>query len=95
MKKDGTFNDKWRPFVRELGGTTMKKSLKILDSFFNYLVQTNDLIGNPLAIDRRRKRRNQGKPRIVDRYLELDEIHAVLNTLDEQLQEEGSDPRGK
>lgn len=91
LKKDGTLNDKWRPFVRELGGTTMKKSLKILDSFFNYLVQTNYLIGNPLAIDRRRKRRNQGKPRIVDRYLELDEIHAVLNTLDEQLQEEGSD----
>lgn len=82
-------NNEWRPFVRGLGSTTIKKSLKILDSFFNYLVQTKYLIGNPLAIDRRRKRRNQEKSRIVDRYLELDEIHAVLNALDEQSHEEG------
>ena len=41
----------------------------------------NYLIGNPLAVDRRRKKRNQTKPHIIDRYLELDEIHAVLNAL--------------
>jgi hypothetical protein len=39
----------------------VNKALTILDSFFNYLVQTNYLIGNPLAVDRRRKKRNQLK----------------------------------
>jgi site-specific recombinase XerD len=64
-----------------LGGNSIKKAIKILDSFFNYLVQSNYLIGNPLAVDRRRKKRLQAGPRIIDRYLELDEIFAVLNAL--------------
>jgi site-specific recombinase XerD len=42
-------------------------------------VQTNYLTGNPLAVDKRRKKRNKSKPQIIDRYLELDEIHAVLD----------------
>lgn len=81
LKKDASINPDWRPFVNGLGANSIKKSIKILDSFFNYLVQTNYLIGNPLAVDRRRKRRNQAQPRIVDRYLELDEIQATLNAL--------------
>jgi len=83
FKGDGSVNPEWRPFVKGLGSTSIKKAIKIIDSFFNYLVQTHYLIGNPLAVDRRRKKRNQEKPRIVDRYLELDEIHAVLEGLDE------------
>jgi len=55
--------------------------LKIIDSFLNYLVQANYLIGNPLAVDRRRKKRNASKSRVIDRYLELNEIHAVLDSL--------------
>ncbi len=34
-----------------------------------------------MAVDRRRKRRKSTKPRIVDRYLELGEINAVLDAL--------------
>lgn len=48
------------------------------------MVQANYLSVNPLAMDRRRKKRNQSKPKIIDRYLESDEIHAVLNTLHTQ-----------
>ena len=81
LKKDGSFNTAWRPFVKGLSATSINKAIKILDSFFNYLVQTNYLMGNPLAIDRRRKKRHQTKPRIIDRYLELDEIRAVLEAL--------------
>lgn len=79
--KDGTVNDHWRPFVKGLSTSSLKKALRIIDSFFNYLVQTNYLIGNPLAVDRRRKRRHQDKTKVIDRYLELDEIQAVLKTL--------------
>jgi len=63
--------------------TTINKVLTIIDSFFNYLVQTNYLAGNPLVVERRRKLRKKGKPQIIDRYLELDEIHATLDALTE------------
>lgn len=79
--KDGSVNPKWRPFGKALGATTCNKVITILDSFFNYLVQSNYLEGNPLAVDRRRKRRNKTKPQLIDRYLELDEIYAVLNAI--------------
>lgn len=82
LAKDDSINPNWRPFVKGLSNTSIKKTLKIIDSFFNYLVQTNYLIGNPLAVDRRRNRRLQTKPSIIDRYLELDEIYTVLNTLE-------------
>lgn len=83
LSKDGTLNPKWRPFVAGLSGSSINKAIKILDSFFNYLVLTNYLSGNPMAVDKRRKRRNNTKPKIVDRYLELDEIHATLDALSE------------
>ena len=79
--KDGIINSSWRPFIKGLGSTSIKKTLKILDSFFNYLVQSKYLSGNPLAIDRRRKKRHQSGPKLIDRYLELDEIHAVISAL--------------
>lgn len=80
-KKNGSINSDWRPFVKRLGASSLQKAIRILDSFFNYLVQMNYLIGNPLAVDRRRKKRHQTKSRIIDRYLELDEIQATLNAL--------------
>ena len=81
LKKDGSLNSNWRPFVKGLSDSSINKAIKILDSFFNYLVQTNYLPGNPMAVDRRRKRRNNTAPKIIDRYLEMDEIHAVLNAV--------------
>lgn len=80
--KDGTANPKWRPFGSALGASTVNKVITILDSFFNYLVQTNYLTGNPLAVERRRKRRIKTKPKIIDRYLEITEILAVLDAID-------------
>jgi len=81
QNKDESINKNWRPFVKGLSANSIKKAIKILDSFFNYLVQTNYLIGNPLAVDRRRKKRQHTNPRLIDRYLEIDEILAVLDTL--------------
>ncbi len=81
--KDGNLNPNWRPFNHGLATTTLNKTLTILDSFFNYLVQTNYLTGNPLAVDKRRKKRHRSKSQLIDRYLELDEIHATLNALSE------------
>ena len=81
LKKDGTPNPNWRPFGKPLSNTTVNKVTTIIDSFFNYLVQTNYLSGNPLAVDRRRKRRNKQQPQLIDRYLEFTELDAVFNAL--------------
>ena len=80
LLKTGEINLEWRPFYKNLSATSIKKTLKIIDSFFNYLVQCHFLPGNPLAINRRRNKNNTA-PKIVDRYLELDEINAVLTAL--------------
>lgn len=84
--KDGSPNPEWRPFGSPLSQTSINKTITILDSFFNYLVQTNYLTGNPLAVDRRRKKRDF-KQRLVERYLELDEINIVLSCLSQSIQE--------
>ena len=83
LTKDGAFNPAWRAFTKGLGNASVNKSLTILDSFFNYLVQANYLIGNPLAVDRRRKKRQTRTANIIDRYLEKDEINATLTALNE------------
>lgn len=81
--KQGEHNKHWRPFVKGLGGASIRKSIKILDSFFNYLVQTQYLIGNPLAVERRRKSHHDVKPKIIDRYLTLEEIERTLTAITE------------
>lgn len=78
---DGSANPNWRPFGKALSATTINKVITILDSFFNYLVQANYLTGNPLAIDRRRKKRQARVANMIDRYLEKDEINATLQAL--------------
>jgi site-specific recombinase XerD len=82
--KDGAVNPAWRSFgANRLSAVTINKTITILDSFFNYLVQTNYLSGNPLAVERRRKKRNHVSSKIIDRYLEMDEMQAVLGALSE------------
>ncbi|MAZ44049.1 MAG: hypothetical protein CMF48_02580 [Legionellales bacterium] len=77
---DGAPNPNWRPFAKPLSGPTIRKTISILDSFFNYLVQNNYLAGNPMAVDKRKKGK---KSRSTDRWLERDEITATLTALDE------------
>lgn len=81
--KDRIPNPEWRPFAKPLSGPTIRKTVSILDSFFNYLVQNNYLAGNPMAVDKRKKGK---KSRNTDRWLERDEINATLAALDELAQ---------
>jgi site-specific recombinase XerD len=80
LLNNNIINPKWKPFYKNLSSTSIKKASKIIDSFFNYLVQINLLPGNPLAINRRRNKTNATN-KIVDRYLELDEINYLLEAL--------------
>ncbi|MCS5711244.1 tyrosine-type recombinase/integrase [Candidatus Berkiella aquae] len=79
--KSGEVNPDWRPFASELSPTSIKKTMSILDSFFNYLVQTQYLKGNPLSVNKRRKKRTQ--PQTIERWLEKTEINTVLEALSE------------
>ncbi len=81
LKKDGVLNTEWRVFYSPLSDITLSKISAVLETFFNYLVQGKYLLGNPMAMDRRRKKSKKNTAKIIDRYLELDEIHAVLKAL--------------
>lgn len=78
--KTGEINPQWRPFASALSPNSIKKTMSILDSFFNYLVQTQYLKGNPLSVNKRRKKRTQ--PLTIERWLEKNEINTVLEALD-------------
>jgi site-specific recombinase XerD len=78
--KSDEFNPSWRPFVAGLSKPTARKTMSILDSFFNYLVQNNYFAGNPLSVDKRRK---GVKSNSTERWLEKDEINETLMALSE------------
>ncbi|MGE3319386.1 MAG: tyrosine-type recombinase/integrase [Candidatus Berkiella sp.] len=79
--KTGELNPDWRPFASDLSPASIKKTMSILDSFFNYLVQTQYLKGNPLSVNKRRKKRAHAQT--IERWLEKSEINTVLEALDE------------
>ncbi|MBS0287901.1 MAG: tyrosine-type recombinase/integrase [Proteobacteria bacterium] len=83
-QKDGQVNPQWRPFSGGLSVMSIKKTMSILDSFFNYLVQTQYLKGNPLSVAKRRKKRSQAQS--MERWLEKTEINTVLEALTYQLE---------
>jgi integrase/recombinase XerD len=77
--KTGELNPDWRPFASDLSPMSIKKTMSILDSFFNYLVQTQYLKGNPLSVNKRRKKR--AAPQTIERWLEKSEINTILEAL--------------
>lgn len=87
--KTGEINPMWRPFASGLGANSIKKTMSVLDSFFNYLVQTQYLKGNPLSVNKRRKKRIQ--PLTIERWLEKNEINTVLSGLNEHVKRNPSD----
>jgi len=82
LQKDGSINPAWKPFFKSLTDASIKKSFKVLGSFFNYLVEMHYLRGTPVTLNRRRKKSKRTQPRLVERYLEMDELNAVLDALE-------------
>lgn len=77
--KTGEINPNWRVFSSPLSPISIKKTMSILECFFNYLVQTQYLKGNPLSVNKRRKKRTHALT--IERWLEKVEINAVLEAL--------------
>ncbi|MCK5696726.1 MAG: tyrosine-type recombinase/integrase [Gammaproteobacteria bacterium] len=97
FKKDGTINKAWMPFsfskenMCGLSDATTRRSRKILDSYFKYLVDNNYLYGNPLTAKRTKGQRKKKTKNSVERFLELNQIFFILetlNTYEENLEED-------
>lgn len=87
FKKDGTINTQWRPFSFSkenrcgLADATTRRSRKILDSYFKYLVDNNYLYGNPLTAKRTKGQRRKKTKNSVERFFEVNQILFILETL--------------
>jgi site-specific recombinase XerD len=87
--KTGAVNPQWRVFSSPLSPISIKKIMSILECFFNYLVQTQYLKGNPLSVNKRRKKRTHAHT--IERWLEKTEINAVLDALESYQSENPED----
>jgi site-specific recombinase XerD len=82
--KRGSLN--WRPFTGPLSTSAKMTALSVIDSLFSYLVDARYLSFNPLSLIKKRKLLNarvqDNTFKIQERILEIDEWHALLDTLD-------------
>lgn len=74
-------SDKWRPFEGPLSPTSQRQALIILDGMFSYLVSAGYLAGNPLALKRRRRTPLVEDERSVERFLDQQTWHYLINYL--------------
>lgn len=87
-------SDKWRPFEGPLSPASQRQALIILDGMFSYLVSAGYLTGNPLALMRRRRTPLVEDDRSVERFLDrqtwhylLDYIHNLPTATERQIEE--------
>lgn len=81
----------WRPFVGGLSHSAKQTAIRCIDSLLNYLVDARYLNFNPLTLIRKRNTRSPLKPAMLslqERMLDLDEWHAMLDTLESLPEEE-------
>jgi integrase len=75
----------WRPFVKGLSSSAIITTISIINSMMQYLVQAGYLSINPLELIRKKSSFNQNATRKIkslERKLELDEIHALLQEIE-------------
>jgi len=66
-RRFGRNDSRWRPFAGPLSASSQRQTLVILNSMFSWMVESGYLVGNPLALG---KRRSSSSPKTVTRYLD-------------------------
>jgi integrase/recombinase XerD len=66
-RRFGRNDSRWRPFAGPLSASSQRQTLVILNSMFSWMVESGYLLGNPLALG---KRRSSSSPKTVTRYLD-------------------------
>ena len=69
----------WRPFAKPLDRQSQRQALSILNSLFNWLVQAGYLVGNPLAL---RRRKSTARPTKTSRFLPQEHWAQVRATIE-------------
>jgi len=78
-QKPGRNSSLWRPFAGPLGASSQRQALSILNAMLSWLVEAGYLAGNPLALNRRKRR--QQAPR-VSRFLPMEHWEVVKSTIE-------------
>lgn len=76
------FSPDWRPFRGPLSAASCRTALLVANSLFSYLVQAGYLAGNPLALVRRRAGKGVSTNQGIERFLEVDQWQALLETVE-------------
>lgn len=83
-RRRGSLN--WRPFTGGLSSSAKMTTLSVLDSLFTYLTDARYLAFNPFSLMRKRKlihvHAQENILKTQERILEIDEWHAILDTLE-------------
>ncbi len=69
----------WRPFAKPLDRVSQRQALSILNGMFNWLVQAGYLVGNPLAL---RRRKSVPGARHTSRFLPREHWEQVCATIE-------------
>lgn len=88
----------WRPFVGPLSASAKRTAISCIDSLMKYLVDARYLNFNPLSLMRKRYNKNTFKSApltLHERMLELDEWHALLDTLENMPEKEMNEKHEK
>lgn len=78
-QKPGRSSPLWRPFAGPLSASSQRQAMSILNALLSWLVEAGYLIGNPLALSRRRRRL---MPPRISRFLPMDQWQAVKRTIE-------------
>jgi integrase/recombinase XerD len=76
----------WRPFAGPLGASSQRQALSILNGLFNWLVEAGYLMGNPLALSRRKAAPKAAR---LSRYLPREHWQEVKTTISEMAADSG------
>jgi len=78
-QKPGRSSPLWRPFAGPLSSASQRQAMSILNALLTWLVDAGYLVGNPLALSRRRRR--LAPPRI-SRFLPMEQWQIVKRTIE-------------
>jgi integrase/recombinase XerD len=77
-QKPGRSSPLWRPFAGPLSSASQRQAMSILNALLSWLVEAGYLVGNPLALSRRRRR---ATPPRISRFLPMEQWQVVKRTI--------------
>lgn len=78
-QKPGRSSPLWRPFAGPLSSASQRQAMSILNALLSWLVEAGYLVGNPLALSRRRRRL---VPPRISRFLPTEQWQVVKRTIE-------------